>query len=151
MRTLRKPLSWLASPFAYASARVAIAGRCRVLSGPFAGLRYPPSFVPLQLFSGPYQVGSFELELHPAVESIAAAGPATVVNVGSAEGYYAVGMALRAPAARVIGFELDADLRAAAARLAAANGVADRLDLRGLCTVERAGRAGARAGAGRRR
>ena len=135
MRTLRKPLSWLASPFAYASARVAIAGRCRVLSGPFAGLRYPPSFVPLQLFAGPYQVGSFELELHPAVERIAAAGPATVVNVGSAEGYYAVGMALRAPAARVIGFELDADLRAAAARLAAANGVADRLDLRGLCTV----------------
>ncbi len=135
MRTLRKPLSWLASPFAYASARVAIAGRCRVLSGPFAGLRYPPSFVPLQLFAGPYQVGSFELELHPAVERIAAAGPATVVNVGSAEGYYAVGMALRAPAARVIGFELDADLRAAAARLAVANGVADRLDLRGLCTV----------------
>ena len=67
------------------------------------------------LFSGPYQVGSFELELHPAVERIVAERPATVVNVGSAEGYYAVGLAMRLAGARVVGFELDPALRAAAA------------------------------------
>lgn len=106
-----------------------------MLTGPFAGMRYPAGFVPLQLFSGPYQVGSFELELGPAVERIVAARPTTVVNVGSAEGYYAVGLALRLPAARVIGFELDPALRAAATRLASINGVAERLELRGLCTV----------------
>jgi hypothetical protein len=129
-----KPLWWLASPFAYPTARVALRGRCRVLGGPFAGMRYPAGFVPRLLFSGPYQVGSFELELHPAVERIVGERPATVVNVGSAEGYYAVGIAMRLPAARVIAFEADPALRSACARLAGLNGVAERLELRGLCT-----------------
>jgi hypothetical protein len=135
MSRARRAVSWLLSPFAYATARVALASRCRVLAGPFAGMRYPPGFVVRQLFGGPYQVGSFELELHPVVERIAAAGPAAIVNVGSAEGYYAVGLALRLPLARVIAFELDPGLRAAAAELAALNEVADRVELRGLCTV----------------
>jgi hypothetical protein len=98
-------------------------------------MRYPASFVPRQLFGGPYQVGSFELELWPAIERIVAARPATIVNVGSAEGFYAVGLAMRIPSARVIGFELEPKLRAAATRLAARNGVAERIELRGLCTV----------------
>ncbi len=130
-----KPAWWLLSPFAYPGARVAIASRCRVLTGPFAGMRYPAGFVPRMLFSGPYQVGSFELELHPAVEGIVAERPATVINVGSAEGYYAVGLALRLPGARVIGFELDPVLRSASAALADRNSVADRIELRGLCTI----------------
>lgn len=106
-----------------------------MLTGPFAGLRYPAGFVPRMLFGGPYQVGSFELELHPAIEALVAGAPETVVNVGSAEGYYAVGLALRMPAARIVGFELDPRLRGAAAKLAERNGVADRVDLRGLCTA----------------
>jgi hypothetical protein len=130
-----RPLWWALSPFAYPTARVALAGRGRVLAGPFAGMRYPASFVPRMLISGPYQVGSFELELHPAVERIVAERPATVVNVGSAEGYYAVGMAMRLPGARVIAFELDGELRSASERLARLNGVAERIELRGLCTA----------------
>ena len=62
MSRARRALSWLLSPTAYATARVAAASRCRVLTGPFAGMRYPPGFVVRQLFGGPYQVGSFELE-----------------------------------------------------------------------------------------
>jgi predicted O-methyltransferase YrrM len=135
MARVPKPVSWVASPFAYGSARVAAASRRRVLAGPFAGMRYPASFVARGLFGGPYQVGSFELELWPAIERIAATGPATVVNVGVAEGYYAVGLATRLPASRVIGFELDPRLRAAASKLAELNGVAERVELRGLCTV----------------
>jgi hypothetical protein len=107
-----------------------------VLAGPFAGLRYPPSFVPRLLFHGPYQVGSFELELHPAIERIVAAAPEVIVNVGCAEGYYAVGLAARLPAARVIAYELDPELRQAASRLASLNGVGERIELRGLCTVD---------------
>jgi hypothetical protein len=136
MSRLPGPLSWAVSPFAWGTARVAAkSGRC-VLAGPFAGMRYPASFVPRGLFSGPYQVGSFELELWPAIERIVATAPATVVNVGAAEGYYAVGLAMRLPAARVIGFEMEPKPRAAAARLAELNGVGDRIDLRGLCTVD---------------
>lgn len=130
-----RALSWLASPFAYGTARIAIASRCRVLTGPFAGMSYPPGFVMRQLFGGPYEVGSFELELHPVIERIIASRPGAVVNVGAAEGYYAVGLALRLDAARILAFELDSGLRAAAAELAERNGVAERIELRGLCTV----------------
>jgi hypothetical protein len=133
---LPKPASWALSPFAWGTARVAAASRRRVLTGPFSGTRYPAGFVPRMLFDGPYQVGSFELELRPAIERVVASAPATVVNVGSAEGYYAVGLATRIPGARVVGFEVDRRLRAAAARLADLNGVAGRVELRGLCTVE---------------
>jgi hypothetical protein len=111
-------------------------------------MRYPASFVPRLLFSGPYQVGSFELELHPVVERLAAEAPETVVNVGSAEGYYAVGLAMRIPAAEVVGFELDPRLRAAAAGLAKLNGVSERVELRGLCTVDALAAAAPPAGAG---
>ena len=85
---------WAASPSAYATVQLARQSGCRVLTGPFVGMRYPASFVPRLLFHGPYQVGSFEHELHPAIGEIADSRPATVVNVGSAEGYYSVGMAV---------------------------------------------------------
>jgi hypothetical protein len=132
----RKLAWWAASPSAYAGLQVARQSRCRVLTGPFVGMRYPLAFVPRLLFSGPYQVGSFEHELHGPIGEIADAGPATVVNVGSAEGYYSVGLARRLPETRVVAFELDPRLREAAGRLAELNGVADRIEARGLCTVD---------------
>jgi hypothetical protein len=148
MSGARKLAWWALSPFAYGTTLVARHSRCRVLAGPFTGLRYPPSFVPRLLFHGPYQVGSFELELHPAIERIVADAPETIVNVGAAEGYYAAGMALRLPEAEVIAFELDPGLRQAAARLAALNGVAGRLELRGLCTAAELADLEPRVGAG---
>ncbi len=131
----RNAVWWAVSPFAYATAQVARQSGRRVLAGPFAGMRYPASFVPRMLFHGPYQVGSFELELHPALERIIESRPATVVNVGSAEGYYLAGLAARLPQARVVGFEDDPRLREASRRLAALNGVDGRIELRGHCDI----------------
>jgi hypothetical protein len=131
---LRRLGSWLASPLAYPSVQIARQTRCRVLLGPFAGTRYPFGFLPRALFLGPTQVGSYESELHDTVERIVAAAPAVVVNVGSAEGYYAVGLARRLPALEVIAFEADAELRAACGRLAALNAVAGRIEPRAEAT-----------------
>ncbi len=136
MGALRTVGWWALSPFAYGTTLVARHSGCRVLAGPFAGVRYPPSFVPRLLFQGPYQVGSFELELHPVIERIVAEEPEFVVNVGGAEGYYGVGLATRLARTEVIAYELDPALRQAAARLAALNGVAERVELRGLCTAD---------------
>jgi hypothetical protein len=135
-REARKAAWWALSPFAYATTQLARQSGRRVLCGPFAGMRYPRSFVPRLLFHGPYQVGSFELELHPALERIVAAAPAAVVNVGSAEGYYLTGIAMRLPRAAVIGFEAEPALRDAARALASLNDVADRIELHGHCGVE---------------
>jgi hypothetical protein len=129
----RRLASWLASPLAYPSAQIARQTRCHVLLGPFAGMRYPFAFIPRNLFLGPFQVGSYEGELHPTVEAIVAAAPAVLVNVGAAEGYYAVGFARRLPGAQVIAFEADPAIRAAGERLARMNGVEDRVEARGEC------------------
>jgi hypothetical protein len=106
-----------------------------VESGPFAGLKYlrggvGPHFTPKL-------IGSYEQELHLPVEQSIEMNPALVINIGSAEGYYVVGMARRLPEARVIGFEMQANLRQACTRMAEMNGVQDRLTVRGECTTEK--------------
>jgi hypothetical protein len=68
-------------------------------------MRYPDwAMTEVDSYS-PKVLGSFEMELHGAVESAVARGPRTVLNIGAAEGYYAVGMALRLPASDVVAFE----------------------------------------------
>jgi hypothetical protein len=129
----RRLASWLASPLAYPSVQIARQTRCGVLLGPFAGMRYPFSFVAQGLFIGPFQVGSYEGELHPTIERIVAAAPQVLVNVGAAEGYYAVGLARLLPAIEAIAFEAEPAIAVAGERLASLNGVADRVEARGEC------------------
>jgi hypothetical protein len=102
-----------------------------VSGGPFAGLRYtdarPHTLVPKLL-------GIYERELHAAVEDAIRAAPEVIVNVGAADGYYAVGLARRCPAARTVVFEADDHQRALLNGVIAANGVT--AEVRGAATVE---------------
>jgi hypothetical protein len=59
-----------------------------------------------------------------------------VVDIGTAEGYYAVGLARRLPATKIIGFETTQEGRDLLAEMARLNGVADRIDIRGQCEVD---------------
>src|SRR5438105_426555 len=71
-----------------------------VLDGPFRGLRYPSAS---SLHSGllPKLLGTYEAELHGPIEHLLKSRTyGAVVDVGAAEGYYAVGFALRCPEAR---------------------------------------------------
>ena len=63
----------------------------------------------------PKLLGVYERELNPYIEQACALNFPLIVDVGAAEGYYAVGMALRNPSARVIAFEMDARAREALA------------------------------------
>jgi hypothetical protein len=92
----------------------------RVSGGPFAGLLYPDA-APLSLV--PKLLGVYERELHGAIEDAVRADPEVIVNVGAADGYYAVGLARRCPDAVVWAYEADARQRDLCARVAAANGV----------------------------
>src|SRR5262249_31066438 len=60
-----------------------------------------------------------------------------IVNIGAGEGYYAVGLALRAPEAHVVGFEANEDNLALFELLCQNNGVRERITILGLCTIER--------------
>lgn len=132
---LRECATWLSSPGAYASLQIARQTSCGVLRGPFAGMLYPRSLVARGLFPGPYVAGSFECELDPVIEEIIAAEPEVLVNVGSAQGYYAVGLGRAVWEMAVIAYESDPAMRAAARRIALLNEVEPRIDARGLCTV----------------
>jgi hypothetical protein len=56
-----------------------------------------------------------------------------LVDVGSAEGYYAVGMAYRCPSLRVSAYDGDALGSALLKRMARLNGVQDRVECKGFC------------------
>ena len=103
----------------------------RVQRGPFAGMRY----IERAADSAYLQrlLGIYERELHGVVEKACALGLAQIVNPGAAEGYYAVGMALRNPQARVLAFERDPQVRSALVEMVRINSVGDRLQIGGFC------------------
>jgi hypothetical protein len=66
-----------------------------VLHGPFAGLMYPRDLLLAQADAPIAKLlGTYEQELHPVFEEVIAKQPRTIIDIGAAEGYYAVGLAL---------------------------------------------------------
>lgn len=95
-----------------------------VQDGPFAGMRLlgrvsEGAYIPKLL-------GSYEAELHPFIERIVQRGYDAVVNIGCAEGYYAVGLARRVTA-QVEAFDIDEEARRLCHELAQLNSVEDRI------------------------
>lgn len=118
---------------------VAAARDLTVQAGPFQGLSYPPSVAtPARLISHallPKLLGSYEEELHPAVSELRRHTYSRVINIGCAEGYYAIGLArlLRAP---IYAFDNDAEARRLFGLMVHENGVAGRITLGTECTPE---------------
>ena len=109
--------------------------RGRVMGGPFEGLFYVEVAVGSAIH--PKIIGSYERELNAAIEAVIARAGAysMLVDIGGAEGYYAVGLARRCPALRVQVFEGEARGRELCQQMARANGVQDRLTIEGYCDV----------------
>jgi hypothetical protein len=104
-----------------------------VRGGPFAGLRYPD-----ELASAPGDLvakllGSYERELHSVFAEWIEAGHRQVIDVGCAEGYYAVGLARSMPQSTVDAYDIDPDARVKCVELARINGVEARVRLRAAC------------------
>jgi hypothetical protein len=91
----------------------------RVLHGPLAGMRYRTD--------GDVAVakllGVYEEEIVPWISEAIAAQPATFVDLGAADGYWAVGFASASPATAVHAFELSAIARDELAETAGMNAV----------------------------
>ena len=106
-----------------------------VRHGPFAGLKYPElTSIGSALY--PKLLGSYESELHPWMEEVCSAGYSEVIDVGCAEGYYAVGLAMRIPPAMVYAYDIYEGAQYLCANCAAANQVADRLSVRAEFTAD---------------
>lgn len=106
-----------------------------VRSGPFQGMKYPGAKAAGSAFI-PKLLGSYERELHPELERLIAKGYDDVVDVGCAEGYYATGMALRLPGARVHAYDTSGTARELCHAMAVLNGVNQRVKVETTCTPE---------------
>lgn len=107
-------------------------GRLMVRTGPFAGMKYLPFSSGSPLI--PKVIGCYEMELHPAIAESLSRRPERIVNIGAGEGYYAVGYALRLPAAQVFAYDTDVLARDQLRRLAAENDVRHRIHIATRCT-----------------
>lgn len=108
-----------------AAARIAERLSDHVARGPFAGMHYPRRRG--DIVHTAKLLGAYECELHAALERLVARAPALVVNIGSGDGYYAVGLARQLPAAHVIAVDPDPLAQRACADTAGLNALGDRI------------------------
>lgn len=106
-----------------------------VQQGPFAGLRYPAE----GYVSCRFQkiVGVYEHELHPLLGLLVNSQAYDfIIDIGAAEGYFAVGLALKFPSAKNVAFEMSEYSRKTLHQVATLNQVQDRLQIEGRCSPE---------------
>jgi hypothetical protein len=106
-----------------------------VLHGPFKGMLYP-AFKSIGSAIAPKVLGSYERELHQVLEEICLKDYSEIVDVGCAEGYYAVGLAMRLPKAKVYAFDTNADAIHLCKQMAQLNHVAERLITGSFCDAK---------------
>lgn len=119
---LRHLAKWRSGLLANTFARMAGG---KVAAGPFAGMTYATTAS--EGGRAPRLLGAYEASLHPVIETVIARAYPQVIDIGCAEGYYAVGLARRMPTTTVHARDMNPAARQLCAEMARANGVADRL------------------------
>ena len=105
-----------------------------VMSGPLKGLDFLA-----QSTEGCHvakQLGCYEQPLQPFIEQAISTSYQTILNIGCAEGYYAVGMARRMPDTHILAFDLNIKAQEVCRVLAAKNGVDNQISVGGLFKPE---------------
>lgn len=106
-----------------------------VLHGPFKGLKYP-GFRSRNSSLNSKLIGSYETELHDVFTEIINTNYTQILDIGCAEGYYAVGLALKMPAVNVVAYDIEAEARQLTTDMAKLNQVADRVKVESSCTEQ---------------
>lgn len=105
----------------------------QVQAGPFRGLSYVAESRGSAYW--PKLLGTYELELAESVESAIARRPDRVLVAGAAEGYYAVGFAVRLPESEVVAWKPDSRARMLLRELARRNGAEARIRVEPVCDL----------------
>lgn len=103
-----------------------------VQSGPFKGMKY------LRHSTGsvvlPKLIGTYEFELHPIIQSIDYKTYDQVIDIGAAEGYYAVGLSRFYQVKHMLAFEASKNGRRKLKKLARINKVFN-ISIKGKCEI----------------
>ena len=105
-----------------------------VMDGPFKGLDFLPESAEGCHIAK--LLGCYEQPLLPFIEQAIQTNYPVILNIGCAEGYYAVGMARRMPDTQVLAFDLNPKAQETCAALAAKNHVSDRITIGALFQPE---------------
>jgi len=105
-----------------------------VLTGPLAGLDFIS-----QSSEGCHVaklLGTYEQPLQPFIQDVINERYDTVINIGCAEGYYAVGLARRMTQTKIFAFDIDFNAIETCKLLAKKNSVEDRVIVKGEFKIE---------------
>lgn len=106
----------------------------QVKYGPFKGLKYPElSGFGSELY--PKLLGCYEIELFDWVERIRPNNYNKIVNIGCAEGYYAIGLGLMFENALVYAYDLAERARELCTAMGKENNIDNRLNVFSKCTA----------------
>jgi len=105
-----------------------------VQTGPFMGLKYYNKTVWGPIV--PKWLGSYESQLIPVIEKIIKSRPSRIIDIGAAEGYYAIGLAKLLKQCEVAAFDIDPIARIRQKQLASINNTRN-LNIYGLCSPEK--------------
>ena len=108
-------------------------GNSKVRTGPFKGMIYLNHAQGSQLL--PKIAGTYEQPLQDLIKNWAeSTSIMRFINIGCAEGYYAVGLALTCPHSTVYAFDTSGESRESCQKLASVNNVATRVEIFGSCS-----------------
>lgn len=104
----------------------------RVLIGPYKGMRYTKHGSSISLNC---LLGSYEMEIWPALNSLKSNNYDLIVDVGCAEGYHACGMALLTQKP-VLAYDINSKARVDCKQMARLNGVSSLVEVREFLSCE---------------
>lgn len=106
-----------------------------VKDGPFKGMKYP-DFIAFGSAMYPKLHGCYEAEINPELEKLLKNDYANIIDVGCAEGYYAVGLAMRKPNAIVYAYDINEEALAACKKMAILNKVDNHIRFETFCSPD---------------
>ena len=106
-----------------------------VADGPFKGMIYP-DFIAYGSAMYPKLLGCYESELNSSLEVLLKADYHSIFDIGCAEGYYAVGVAMRQPNALVYAYYIDVKAMEACEKMAKLNKAEKNMRFGTFCTSE---------------
>lgn len=107
----------------------------QVLNGPFKGMKYPK----LESVGGaifPKLMGSYESEIQTVIEEFCKKEYSEIIDVGCAEGYYAVGVAKFSDNPKIFAFDTNPAAQGLCAEMAILNNVRDKIIIGSTLTPE---------------
>lgn len=106
-----------------------------VADGPFKDMVYP-DFIAYGSAMYPKLLGCYESELNSSLESFLKTDYHSIVDIGCAEGYYAVGVAMRQPNAIVYAYDIDEKAMEACEKMAKLNNAEKNMRFGTFCSPE---------------